>query len=95
MIDPRYPFGEHSRAAELKAINLATDEARKVLRPGDRITYTACPGTKRWGVFVGFDGNWICTKSRSDICSINISKVNGQAVDFVAASQLTKSNGKS
>ncbi|MET3601015.1 hypothetical protein [Martelella mangrovi] len=60
----------------------AADRARQYLREGDRITYTACPGTKRWGVFVGFDGNWIVTKSRSDVSARGITRVNGRRVDF-------------
>ncbi len=60
----------------------ATDRARQYLREGDRITYTSCPGTKRWGVFVGFSGECVVTKTRDDISARNISKVNGLRVDF-------------
>lgn len=68
---------------ERKAQLLAAEErARKVLMPGDRITFTHCPGTKRHGIFTGWDGRWICIKTRDDIHASNISKVNGKPVDF-------------
>lgn len=60
----------------------ATDRARQYLREGDRITFTSCPGTKRWGVFVGFSGECVVTKTLDDISARNISKVNGLRVDF-------------
>ena len=70
----------------------ATARARFVLKPGDRITFTSCPGTKRWGVFQGFDvgkySSWIRIATRDDVCAINISKVNGKTVDFSDAGGL-------
>ncbi|MGV0912400.1 hypothetical protein [Martelella sp. FOR1707] len=60
----------------------ATDRARQYLREGDRITFSSCPGTKRWGVFVGFSGECVVTKTRDDISARSISKVNGLRVDF-------------
>ncbi|MAU21065.1 MAG: hypothetical protein CMH13_11095 [Martelella sp.] len=60
----------------------ATDRARQYLREGDRITYSSCPGTKRWGVFVGFSGECVVTKTRDDISARSICKVNGRAMNF-------------
>lgn len=68
------------RKAELL---LAEERARKVLRSGDRIVFTSCPGTKRHGVFQGWDGRWICIRTRNDVHAANISKVNGRPVDFL------------
>ena len=57
--------------------------AKKVLKRGDRITVTRCPGTKRSVIFECWDGEWIVTKSGiDDICATNISKLNGELVDF-------------
>lgn len=60
----------------------ATERAKLVLKPGDRITFTRCPGTKRWGIFVGWDGAWIETKTLCDVAAYNISKINGVPVTF-------------
>ncbi len=60
----------------------AEERARKVLRPGDRIVFTSCPGTKRHGVFQGWYGRTICIRTRDDISPRSISKVNGYPVDF-------------
>lgn len=79
-------------------IGRATARARLVLKPGDRITFTSCPGTKRWGVFQGFDvgrhSSWIRIATRDDVCAINISKVNGKAVDFSDAGGLPLPHGE-
>lgn len=66
------------RAENIRAI----DRARAALKPGDRIAFTSCPGTARTATFVGWDGNWICSKTRSDISARCIFKLNGQPVSF-------------
>ncbi len=69
------------RRARLKA---ATDRARRVLRMGDRIVVTRCPGTKRTVTFEHWDGDWIVSRSGiDDISASNISKVNGEPVNFL------------
>lgn len=60
----------------------AEERARKKLRPGDRIVFTSCPGTKRHGVFQGWYGRTICIRTRDDISPRSINKVNGYPVDF-------------
>jgi hypothetical protein len=60
----------------------ATARAKAALKPGDRIVFTSCPGTKRWATVTGWDGNWICTATRSDISAGSISRVNGEHVTF-------------
>lgn len=60
----------------------AIDRARIALKPGDKITFTSCPGTARTATFQGWEGNWICSKSRSDIAAPSILKLNGQSVSF-------------
>lgn len=74
-------IAEHKRASA---------RARKVLGLGDRITFTSCPGTKRWGEFQGWEvgRDWIHTKTRDDVHAINISKVAGRPVDFSDAGGL-------
>ncbi|TPW33214.1 hypothetical protein FJU08_01215 [Martelella alba] len=75
------PLTEEQRRELIRA----TDRARHYLRAGDHITFTSCPGTKRWGIFTGFDGECICTKTRDDVSARSITKVNGIAVDFTDA----------
>lgn len=63
----------------------ATHAAKKVLKSGDRIVVTGCPNTKRWVIFDHFEGDEIVTKSGTSgrsYAALNISKVNGQIVDF-------------
>ncbi|WP_319519853.1 hypothetical protein [uncultured Martelella sp.] len=76
-----YSFSKETLAWHDEAIR-ASDRARQYLRPGDRITYEHCPGPKRWGVFVCFDGHWACTKTRNDVVPMCITKVNNVPVDF-------------
>lgn len=66
------------RAENIRAI----DRARASLKPGDRIAFASCPGTPRTATFVGWEGNWICSKTRNDISARCIFKLNGQHVSF-------------
>lgn len=73
---------EEDRAKRLASFKRAADRARAVLRPGDRITFTSCPGTKRWGIFEGWERDWIRTRTRDDVSASTITKVNGRLVSF-------------
>lgn len=66
------------RAESIRAIA----RARNVLKEGDRVAFTSCPGTPRTATFLGWAGNWICSKSRSDIAASSIFKINGSPVSF-------------
>ena len=62
---------------------LAEQNAKKVLKPGDRIRVTKCPGTKRWVTFAGWDGHWIVSKSGiNDYSPGAVDMLNGEPVDF-------------
>lgn len=74
----RVALSEARRAWMLETVRAA--KAR--LKVGDKITFTSCPGTKRWAIVTGWDGNWICSATRNDIAASSVSKVNGEAVDF-------------
>lgn len=64
----------------------AVEKARKVLKPGDRIRVTKCPGTKRWITFAGWDGLGIVSKSGiSDYSPRSVDMINGKPVDFRTA----------
>jgi hypothetical protein len=76
---------EEQRAERVAAFLRAEAAARAVLKPGDRIRVTKCPGTKRWITFAGWDGYWIVSKSGiNDYAPGCVDRVNGQAVDFTA-----------
>lgn len=63
----------------------ATLAAKKILKKGDRITVTKCPGTKRWIIFDHWNGNEIISASgEGEYAATNISRLNGAAVDFNA-----------
>lgn len=66
------------RAQSIRAI----DRAKQALKAGDRIAFTSCPGTARTATFQGWDGNWICSKTRDDIAASSIFKLNGEPVSF-------------
>jgi len=72
---------------------LAEQNAKKVLKPGDRIRVSKCPGTKRWVTFAGWDGHWIVSKSGiNDYSPGAVDMVNGEPVDFKAVAQLELPN---
>ena len=72
---------------------LAEQNAKKVLKPGDRIRVSKCPGTKRWVTFAGWDGHWIVSKSGiNDYSPGAVDMVNGEPVDFNAVAQLEPPN---
>lgn len=69
---------------ERKAQGLRAEAAaKKILKKGDKLTITNCPGTKRWIIFNRWDGCWIVAKSgRDDYHPVNISKINGKPISF-------------
>lgn len=74
-----------AQTKEEKLIELreATARAKKILRRGDKITVTKCPGTKRSIVFDHWSGLEIISKSgQREYFAINISKINGEEVDL-------------
>lgn len=66
-----------------EALQRAVANAKQVLRPGDRLRVTKCPGTKRTITFAGWDGNWIVSKSGIDDYSAgSIDRLNGKPINF-------------
>ena len=61
----------------------AVNNAKKVLKSGDRIRVTKCPGRKRWITFSEWDGNWIVSKSGiDDYAASCVDMINGKPIDF-------------
>jgi len=59
------------------------EKAKLILKKGDRIRVTKCPGTKRTITFDHWDGNWIVSKSGiDDYHPINVDVVNGEKISF-------------
>lgn len=59
--------------------------AKAVLRPGDRLRVTKCPGTKRWIAFACWSGQAIVSKSGiDDFSPLCVDRLNGEPVDFSA-----------
>ena len=72
---------------------LAEQNAKKVLKPGDRIRVSKCPGTKRWVTFSGWDGHWIVSKSGiNDFSPAAVDMLNGEPVDFKTDEQIERHN---
>ncbi|MBO9380293.1 hypothetical protein GG804_26360 [Sphingomonas histidinilytica] len=61
----------------------ATERARAVLKPGDRLLVTKCGGGKGTVTFQGWDKDWIVTPSRNDVHASHILKVNGKPASFL------------
>jgi hypothetical protein len=62
---------------------IAAQNAKKVLKLGDRLRVTKCPGTKRWITFAGWEGYWIVSKSGiNDYSPRCVDILNGRPVDF-------------
>ena len=79
-------LSKSQRQAVLRQANeRAYAAAKAVLRPGDRLRVTKCPGTKRWIAFAGWDGQAIVSKSGIDVFSpLCVDRLNGEPVDFSA-----------
>jgi hypothetical protein len=78
------PSVEERRSGAL----LAEQNAKKVLKPGDRVRVTKCPGNKRWITFAGWDGHWMVSKSGiNDYSPAAVDMLNGKPVDFAAMEQ--------
>lgn len=76
-------LGEEQRQWNREISLLAEQNAKKVLKPGDRLRVTKCPGTKRWITFAEWDGHWIVSKSGiNDYSPMCVDMLNGEAVDF-------------
>lgn len=75
---------ELTREQKIQRFRAAAANARKILKPGDRIRVTKCPGTKRWITFSGWNGDWIVSKSGiNDYAATTIDRLNGKPVDFL------------
>lgn len=73
-------------AEQIAKCRLATENAKKVLKEGDRICVRRCCGLHRTYTFSHWDGNWAVSKSGiDDLAANNITKLNGMPVDFTSA----------
>lgn len=74
---------EAENCARVKLGGECYERARLLLKVGDRVRVTACPGTKRTITFAGWSGQWMISKSgREDYHPINVDMINGHPVDF-------------
>lgn len=79
------PISEAQRAASKRA----TERARAVLKPGDKIRAVGCGGTVATYRFIGFDtkmdgtpSDWIRSRTRDDIHASHIIRLNGVPTSF-------------
>lgn len=62
---------------------IAIANAKAILKPGDRIRVSKCPGRKRWITFATWDSNWIVSKTGvDDYSAACVDMLNGKPVDF-------------
>ena len=62
----------------------ATERARAVIKPGDRISRNMCGGIKQHFIFDHWEGDWMCGKTSavSDCHAKHVYRVNGKLVSF-------------
>lgn len=74
---------DEQRAENQRRSLIAEQNAKKVLKAGDRLRVTKCPGGKRWITFAEWDGHWIVSKSGiNDYSPLCVDRLNGEVVDF-------------
>ena len=60
------------------------ENAKKILKCGDRIRVSRCSGTNTTYTFSGWDGRWIVSKSGiNDISVVSVFRLNGKDIDFL------------
>lgn len=69
-------------AQQIAALDKATEMAREVIKPGDKISRRMCGGAKGTFTFIGWDGRWLQGKTVTDCHAAHIYKVNGVELDF-------------
>ncbi len=76
---------DEERQVRRERLEKATAAAKNVLKKGDRITVTKCPGTKRWIIFDHWEGNEIISASgQGEYAATSISRLNNETVNFNA-----------
>jgi hypothetical protein len=76
-------LGDKEKQIRRERIRKATKTAMDVLKKGDRIRVTKCPGTKRTITFDHWYGDEIISKSgRGEYAASNIDRLNGEPVSF-------------
>jgi len=75
---------EEQKKEKKRLCRIAIANAQKVLKPGDRLRVTKCPGTKRWITFAEWrDGSELISKSgRGEYHPLCVDMLNGDLVDF-------------
>lgn len=82
-VSSSYNSTESYKATRRQLAKISTENAKNILKAGDKLRVTKCPGTKRTITFSHFDGIWIVSKSGiDDFHSINVDRLNGLPVDF-------------
>lgn len=62
----------------------AAANGKKILKEGDRVRVSSCPGTLRWISFSHFEGYWMVSKSGKSYSAGGVDRVNDEVVDFGA-----------
>jgi len=76
-------YMEDEKQSRRERLANATDAAKKVMKKGDKITVTKCPGTKRWIIFDHWEGNEIISASgKGEYAATSITRLNGKPVNF-------------
>ena len=70
-------------AHQIMQCELATERAKRILKPGDRIRASRCGGKSTY-IFDGWEGRWIVSRTGiDDISAIHIDRLNGEPVNFL------------
>lgn len=83
---------EEEKKERRRRFLLSVENAKKVLKPGDKCRGSHGCGPKRAFIFAGWDGNWIISQSGiNDWAPGSVDRVNGHPVNF--SEQITIEQG--
>ena len=75
---------EEERAEKIEQYRKATERAKKVLKPGDKIRCSRCGGIRATYRFSRWDGSSIVSASGiSDLTAMGIDRLNGLPISFM------------
>ena len=69
-------------ASQIAEAARATIRAKEILKPGDKLRVANCADSYSNVVMLGWDRDWITSKTRNDIHAMHVVKVNGKLMTF-------------
>lgn len=75
----------------LHLVVVAESNAKKMIKPGDRLRVGKCPGRKRSITYRDWNGPWIVSNTGiNDFSPLSLDRLNDRQVDFTGCVQLSE-----